>query len=357
MIGVDQDDPLSRPRPAQLPAGIAARMRVVAVPAGPLDLDPEHQAAWQAAISRVRGLAAAVVPVDVTPFLAVARMLYEGPWVAERWAAVGHLLDPDGPHLDPTVRAIIQRGRDVTGVEVFAGEHRLATLRRAAEGIWSEVDALLLPVTPGHPRLADVVADPIGVNSRLGTYTNFANLLDLCAVAVPAGVRGDGLPFGVQFVAPAFADEPLLDLAAAWCGEPIDAPVVPAGSTLLAVVGAHMSGLPLNPELLALGARLHYRARTAAGYRLYRLPANGIPRPGLVRTGDGPGGGIAVEVWQLPQQAVGVLADTTPAPLSLGRLGLAGGTSVLGFLAEEYGVRDAIDITRMGGWRTAIEQA
>jgi allophanate hydrolase len=357
VIGVDQDDPLSRPRPAQLPAGIAARMRVVAVPAGPLDLDPEHQAAWQAALSRVRRFAAAVVPVDVTPFLAAARLLYEGPWVAERWAAVGHLLDPDGPHLDPTVRAIIQRGREVTGVEVFAGEHRLATLRRAAESTWADVDALLLPVTPGHPRLADVAADPIGVNTRLGTYTNFANLLDLCAVAVPAGVRGDGLPFGVQFVAPAFADEPLLDLAAAWCGEPVDAPAVPAGSTLLAVVGAHMSGLPLNPELLALGARLHYRARTAAGYRLYRLPANGLPRPGLVRTGDGPAGGIAVEVWQLPQQAIGVLADTTPAPLSLGRLGLAGGASVLGFLAEEYGVRDAIDITRLGGWRTAIEQA
>jgi allophanate hydrolase len=357
VIGVDQGDPLSRQRPAQLPAGIAARMRVVAVPAGPLDLDPQHQVAWQAALSRVRRFAAAVVPVDVTPFLAAARLLYEGPWVAERWAAVGHLLDPDGPHLDPTVRSIIQRGRAVTGVEVFDGEYRLATLRRATEGIWAEVDALLLPVTPGHPRLADVAADPIGVNSRLGTYTNFANLLDLCAVAVPAGIRADGLPFGVQFVAPAFADEPLLDLAAAWCGEPVGEPAVAAGSTLLAVVGAHMSGLPLNPELLALGARLHHRARTAAGYRLYRLPDNGIPRPGLVRTGDGPAAGIAVEVWQLPQQAVGLLADTTPAPLSLGRLELAGGTTVLGFLAEEYGVRDAIDITRMGGWRTAIEQA
>jgi allophanate hydrolase len=357
VIGVDQLDPLSRPRPAQPPAGIAARMRVIAVPAGPLDLDPEHEAAWQAALSRVRTFAASVVPVDLTPFLAAARLLYDGPWIAERWAAVGHLLDPDGPHLDPTVRAIIQRGRAVTGVDVFAGEYRLAALRRATKSVWADVDALLLPVTPGHPRLADVAADPVGVNTRLGTYTNFANLLDLCAVAVPAGVRGDGLPFGVQFIAPAFADEPLLDLAAAWCGEPVDAPPVPAGSTLLAVVGAHLSGLPLNPELLAVGARLHYRARTAAGYRLYRLPAPGIPRPGLVRTGDGPVDGIAVEVWQLPQQAIGMLADTTPAPLGLGRLELAGGTSVLGFLAEEYGVRDAIDVTHMGGWRATIEQA
>ncbi|GAA4699076.1 allophanate hydrolase [Phytohabitans rumicis] len=349
----DPDDPWSRPVPARLPAGIAARMRVVAVPDAPLDLDPEHRTAWAAAVDRLRGLVAHVVPVDITPFLQAATLLYEGPWVAARYAAFGHLLEPDGPHLDPTVRQIVLRGRDIAGPDVFAGLERLATLRRTSEAVWPDVDALLLPVTPGHPRLADVAADPLGVNARLGQFTNFANLLDLCAVAVPAGERPDGLPFGVQFIAPAFADAPLLDLAATWCGEPVSPPPVPPGSTLLAVAGAHLSGLPLNHQLVGGGARLAFRARTAAGYRLYRLPGPGLPRPGLVRTGDGPAGGIAVEVWQVPHQAVGQLLDTLPGPLGLGGITLDDGTTVAGFLAAEHGVRDATDITASGGWRAA----
>ncbi|MDG4764595.1 allophanate hydrolase [Solwaraspora sp. WMMD406] len=353
----DPDDPWSRPLPARLPAGIAARMRVVAVPDAPLDLDPAHEAAWQAALTRLRHVAAHVVTVDVTPFLATARLLYDGPWLAARWAAFGHLLEPDGPHLDPTVRAIVRRGRDVTGPDVFAGLDRLAALRRDSEPIWSDVDALLLPVTPGHPTLADVAADPIGVNARLGRFTNFVNLLDLCAVAVPAGTRPDGLPFGVQFIAPAFADAPLLDLAATWCGEPATNAGLAedSGSIAVAVAGAHLTGLPLNPQLVELGGRLAYRARTAPGYRLYRLPGPGLPRPGLLHTGDGPAGGIAVEVWRLPHQAVGALLATVPAPLGLGSVELDDGSRVAGFLTEEHGVRDAVDVTAAGGWRAALD--
>lgn len=350
----DPADPWSRPAPPLPPAGVAARMRVVAVPDAPLDLDPDHEAAWRAALAALEGVAAHVVPVDIEPFLRAGRLLYEGPWLAARWAAFGHLLEPDGPHLDPTVRQIVRRGRDVTGAEVFAGLDRLAALRRASEAIWSDVDALMLPVTPGHPRLADVAADPIGVNARLGRFTTFVNLLDLCAVAVPAGARPDGLPFGVQFVAPAFADGPLLDLAAAWCGEPAAAPPLAEGTLLLAVAGAHLSGLPLNPQLVGLGARLRFRARTGGGYRLYRLPGPGLPRPGLVRTGDGPKEGIAVEVWEVPHQAVGALLDTVPAPLGLGSVELDDGTAVAGFLAEEHGVRDAVDVSAAGGWRAAL---
>jgi allophanate hydrolase len=349
----DPADPRSRPMPPRPPAGVAARMRVVAVPDGPMDLDPPHKEAWTAALDRLRGVAAHVVPVDIAAFLDAGRLLYEGPWLAARYAAVGRYLEPDGPHLDPTVRRIVLRGRDVTGADVFAGLERLAALRRQAEAVWADVDALMLPTTPGHPRLADVAADPIGVNARLGTYTTFVNLLDLCAVAVPAGERADGLPFGVQFVAPAFADAPLLDLAAAWCGEEASPPVVLPGATLLAVAGAHLSGLPLNHQLLASGGRLAFRARTAPGYRLYRLSGPGVPRAGLVRTGDGPADGIAVEVWQVPAQALGALLDTVPASLGLGQVGLDDGTAVAGFLATEHGARDATDITAAGGWRAA----
>jgi allophanate hydrolase len=349
LAGFDAEDPWSRPMPAAPDAGIAARMRVVAVPDRLTGLDPAHQRAWERAVDRAHRVAARVVTVDIEPFLEAARLLYEGPWVAERWAGFGHLLD--GPGVDPTVRAIVSAGRDLAAPDVFAALDRLATLRRRTEPLWADVDALLLPVTPGHPTLADVAADPVGVNSRLGTFTNFVNLLDLCAVAVPAGRRDDSLPFGVQLIAPAFADGPLLDLAARWCGEQERAAPVPPGWTLLAVCGAHLSGLPLNPQLVAWGGRLRIRARTAAGYRLFRLPGAGVPRPGLVNTGDGPAGGIAVEVWQLPQQAVGALLDAVPPPLGFGRVVLDDGSVVAGFTAPAEAVRDAADVSAFGGWR------
>lgn len=348
----DGDDPWSRTAPPRPPAGVAAQMRVIGVPVGPLDLDEEHRAAWEQAIVRACDVAAHVVPVDVTAFLDAAALLYGGPWVAERYGAFGHLLGRDG--VDPVVRSIVEAGRDVTGADVFAGQERLRALARTGEPVWDDVDALLLPVAPGHPTLAEVAADPAGVNARLGTYTNFVNLLDLCAVAVPAGSRPDGLPFGVQLIAPAFADGPLLDLAARWCGEPGEDPAAPPGSALVAVAGAHLSGLPLNPQLFGLGATLHHRARTAPGYRLYRLPGEGVPRPGLARTGDGPRDGIAVEVWRLSRQALGDLAGTIPAPLGLGTVVLDDGTGVTGFVLEEHGSRGATDVSPSGGWRAHL---
>jgi allophanate hydrolase len=355
LVGFDPDDPWSRPAPATPPPGIAGRMRVLAVPAGlpfleqpdgQAGLDPLHQAAWRAALAYAEGIAARLVPVDIGPFLAAARLLYQGPFLAERWAGFGRLLDADG--VDPTVRAIVSAGRDLAAADLFDALDALARLRRATEPIWAEADALLLPVTPGHPRLAEVAADPVGVNSRLGSYTNFVNLLDLCAVAVPAGNRADGLPFGVQLIAPAFADGPLLDLAARWCAEPVPETAEPAGDLLVAVCGAHMSGLPLNPELIRLGGSLAYRAGTAPGYRLFRLPGIGVPRPGLVPTGDGPAQGIPLEVWRLPAQAVGALLATVPAPLALGPVRLADGTVLTGFLST---VADGEDISGYGGWR------
>ncbi|MGI6876371.1 allophanate hydrolase [Amycolatopsis sp. 3B14] len=347
LVAFDEADPWSRPAPALLPPGVARRMRVIAVPDGPLDLDPEHEAAWQAALAHAARVAH-VVRVDVTPFLAAARLLYEAAFVAERLAAFGHLLD--GPGVDPTVRSIVRGADRYSGADAFAGLHELARLRRLAERAFTGADALLLPVTPGHPTLAEVAADPVGVNTRLGTFTNMANLLDLCAVAVPAGSRADGLPFGVQLLAPAFADGPLLDLAARWTGETV-AP--PATRTLLAVAGAHLSGQPANVDLVRLGGVLHSRARTGPGHRVYTVDGP-FPRPGLLHTGDGPADGIELEVWDLPEAAIGALLPTIAPPLHLGPLTLDDGSTVLGFVADTSCAAPARDITAYGGWRAYL---
>ncbi|MDX6221724.1 MAG: allophanate hydrolase, partial [Frankiales bacterium] len=311
----DPADAWTRPMPVSAPVGVARDFRVIAVPAGDLDLDPLHREAWDKAVEHARTVADRVVPVDVTAFLEVAQLLYGGPWVAERYAGFGHLLEDDAEGLDPVVRRVVLGGREVTGASVFGAMDRLAVLRRLTEPMWDEVDALLLPVTPGHPTLAEVAADPVGVNSRLGVYTNFVNLLDLCAIAVPSGRRSDGLPFGVQLIAPAFADRQLLDLASRWCGEPVTPPAPSVASIELAVVGAHLSGLALNPQLVSLGGKLVRRDRTSAAYRLFRLPGPGLARPGLVRTGDGPVDGLPVEVWELPLQGYATLQTMVPAPL------------------------------------------
>ncbi|WP_431918986.1 allophanate hydrolase [Amycolatopsis tucumanensis] len=344
LVAFDEVDPWSRPAPALLPPGVARRMRVIAVPDGPLDLDPEHEAAWLDALTHAARVAH-VVRVDVTPFLAAARLLYEAAFVAERLAAFGHLLD--GPGVDPTVRGIVRGADRYSGADAFAGLHELARLRRFAERAFTGADALLLPVTPGHPTLAEVAADPVGVNTRLGTFTNMANLLDLCAVAVPAGSRADGLPFGVQLLAPAFADGPLLHLAARWTGETV-AP--PSARTLLAVAGAHLSGQPANGDLVRLGGVLHSRARTGPGHRMYTVDGP-FPRPGLLHTGDGPADGIELEVWDLPEAAIGALLPTIAPPLHLGQLTLDDGSTVLGFVADTACADPTRDITAHGGWR------
>ncbi|MCU1676044.1 MAG: Allophanate hydrolase [Frankiales bacterium] len=356
----DPADPWSRSTPATLPVGVARQLRVIAVPSTPLDLDPRYAAAWDAAIAHAHTVAAHVVEVDVTAFLEAARLLYEPSFVAMRWAAFGAELVTGAAGVDDTVRAVVLPGRDAGAADLVAAQENVARLRRLAERIWPDVDALLLPTAPNHPTHDEVAADPIGVNGRLGTYTNFVNLLDLCAVAVPAGGRDDGLPFGVQLIAPAFADEPLLDLAEAWTGPAPGQADLRPGRSLVAVAGAHMSGLPLNGQLQRLGGELHSRARTAGGYRLYRLPGTGVARPGLVRTGEGRTGegradGIALELWDVPHQGIGALTDLIPSPLGLGSVMLADGRSVLGFLAEAAGTDGATDITAYGGWRAYLD--
>ena len=353
IIGFDPSDPYSRRMPAALPPGVAQHLRVIAVPDGPLDLEPEQEAAWQEALAYAASVAI-LVPVDIEPFLAAARLLYEAPFVSERTAAFGHLLEPDGPHLDPTVRAIVLRGGEFTAVQSWSAAHELARLRSLAERVFVNTDALLLPVTPWHPTLAQVAADPIGANSRNGVFTNMCNLFDLSAIAVPAGMRADGLPFGVQLLAPTFSDRPLMELASSWTGESKVEPwTADPTRTLLAIAGAHLTGQPANRELIELGGRLHARARTAGGYRMFTVPGP-FPRPGLINTGDGPAQGLEIEVWSLPSAAVTQLFARVAPPLHLGQVTLDDGTRIQGFACDSGAANTSHDISEFGGWRAYL---
>ena len=329
---------------------------VIGVPSVDLALDPVHDLAWKQAVERAHDLGP-VVQVDVAPLLEAAELLYAGPWLAERWLAFGNRMDND-PAVDPTVRTIVRRGEAITASEAFAGFGRLAELAREAEPVWSRIDALLLPVTPTHPTLAEVASDPVGVNTALGRFTNMTNLLDLCAVAVPGPPRGDGLPFGVQLLAPAGHDDVLVDLAATWCGEAVGAgtDITQPDSVLLAVAGAHLSGQPLNADLVGRGATLAFSTRTAPDYRMFVVDGP-LPRPGLTRLHDGSltGPGIEVEVWRLPAgQLAGFVGSVLP-PLALGPLELADGSSVLGFVCTADGADPDREITGHGGWRAYLE--
>lgn len=346
MATYDPDDAWSR-RASDLPRRRRGFGGVIGVPDIGLDLDPLHEAAWQETLAEAHRLGD-VVKVDVRPLLEAADLLYSGPWLAERWLAFGDKLDDD-PAVDPTVRTIVRGGASLTAAAAFAGFDRLATLARASEHLWTKLDALLLPVTPGHPTVAEVAADPIGANSRLGRFTNMVNLLDLCAVAFPGPDRADGLPFGIQLLAPVGHDLELIDLAAAWTGEDVPAS---GGDVLLAVAGAHLSGQPLNDQLVRRGARLAFAARTASSYRMYLVDG---PRPGLTRTltgADGPG--IEVEVWRLPATELGGFATTIDPPLAIGPVELSDGQQVLGFVCTADAADPARDITAAGGWRAYL---
>ena len=344
--GFDSDDPFSRapqPGPSGRPAtlGVPRAADLAALEDGPM------RDAWAAAVGRAAGLAE-LVELDLSAFLTTAQLLYAGPWVAERYAAVGAFLERGGDDIDPTVRRIVLGGAALSAADAFAGLYRLAALRREAEAAWRVVDALLIPTAPRHPTHAEVAADPAGVNAQLGVWTNFVNLLDLAAVALPADARSDGLPFGVTLVAPAWSDAALLRLAGAWeRGEEAEVDV--------AVVGAHLSGMARNPELRDLGARLVQTTHTAPAYRLYDL-GDGTGRPGMVRDVDA-GTRIEVEVWRLGAAGFGRLVASVAAPLAIGSVQLADGASVKGFLCEGHAVAEAEEITRFGGWRSFLYAA
>jgi allophanate hydrolase len=367
----DAGDAYARPaRSGPLPVNDLTGMRIAVPRAGVLeaDCDAAALAAQARAIDALTAQGTVPVEVDIGPLLEAALLLYEGPWVAERYAAIRTFFDATPEAVHPVVRAIIARARDYDARAAFEADYRLMTLRRAAESIWQGCDALLLPTSPTHYTVDAVLADPIATNSRLGRYTNFVNLIDLAAIAVPAGQGGTGLPVGVTLLAPAHADRFLLSVAArlhaalnATCGcgiarvpEPAASTAPPPGSYALAVVGAHMSGLPLNHELTARGARFLRRTRTAPAYRFYAMEGR-IARPGLVAVAAG-GGAIEAEIWAIPADALGGFLAGIPAPLGLGRLMLEDGSEVIGFICEPGRLGAARDITALGGWRAYLAE-
>ncbi|MFI0351158.1 allophanate hydrolase [Actinomadura sp. 9N407] len=302
------------------------------------ELDEGWAEAFRSAAERLEAAGARLRPVDLAPFAEAAAMLYEGAFVAERYTAVGDFIDKHSTSdLDPTVAGIIRRARDIPAHRLFADQAELDALRSRARTALGDADALLLPTTPGHPTLAEVAADPLGSNARLGRFTNSTNLFDQAAVAAPAGTV-NGLPFGVMLIGPAHTDDRLARIAAL---------LTPPAR--VAVVGAHLTGQPLNLQLLTLGARFDRTTTTASIYRLYALPTD-PPKPGLVRVSED-GAAIEAEVWELPPEGLGALLAALPRPMTLGSVELADGSRVPGFLCEPSALHGATDITPYGGWR------
>ncbi len=315
--------------------------------------DAQAEAAYAADLEKLRGLGAELIEIDFEPLHAVARLLYEGPWVAERYAATKPLIEENPGAFHPVTLEIIGGARGLTAVSAFEAMYRLADLRRQTAPIFDNVDCLAVPTVPRMYTVAELEADPIALNSNLGTYTNFVNLLDLSAISVPAGRRGDGLPSSLTLVGPAGADGHLAGIARAIEGTSGDKAAKAApGRIEIAVVGAHLSGLPLNHELTRLGGTFVRATETAPEYGLHALGTT-PPKPGLVRVASG-GSRIAVEVWSLDAEGFGRFVAGVPAPLSIGTVTLADGTRPKGFLAEAAATAGTKDITRYGGWKAYL---
>ena len=373
IAGPDPADPFSRPRPVHAVGPMPDGLKLgVPLPGQRLFFgDRASEAAYDAALARLSGLGAKIVEIDVEPFYATARLLYEGPWVAERYLTARALIASSPESLHPVTRQVILSGAHGTAADAFAAFYQLEELRRVRDRTFRSIDALVLPTAPTIYAIDEVLADPIGLNSRLGTYTNFVNLLDMCGLAVPASIRPDGIPFSVTLLAPAGDDAALAAIGRefhAATGLPLGAlqhpqpplarlPAAPAeGEIPIAVVGAHLSGMPLNGELRAAGGRLIERTATAPHYRLYALAGTRPPKPGLLRVQKGAGAAIEVEVWALSEAAFGRFVAAVPSPLSIGTLELDSGRSVKGFLVEAEAVAGARDISSFGGWRAFMVQ-
>ena len=364
--GPDAGDPYSRSL-ALWPDACPTEVRI-AVP-DPLEFYGDDQArqAFDRALELLDACGGRRSHFDIAPFLEAAALLYEGPWVAERMAAIRVFFESHAAAMHPVVREIISGAAKYNATDLFQGERRLAELRKATARVWDSADVLVVPTAPTAYRIPDVLADPFRTNRRLGHYTNFVNLLDLAALAVPSSMRADGLPIGITLIGPAGSDRMLADLGQRFhqrtnltlgaLGETLPPPVaLPRGEdgVSVAVVGAHLRGLPLNRELVERGARLERTARTAAKYRLVALPGTTPPKPGLVRD-TAAGGAIEVEVWRMPATSFGSFVAKIASPLGIGSIELDDGDRVQGFLCESWASVGATDITRFGGWRAYLK--
>ncbi|MFV0405887.1 MAG: allophanate hydrolase [Propioniciclava sp.] len=346
MSGPDPTDPLAHPVPERASRHLTPR---IGVPTADqlTRLDPGWTEAFASAVEQWRQRGAEIIEVDIKPLLEAATLLYDGAFVAERYTAVGAHIEAHreliGQDLDPTVAGIILAGADPAAWQLFADGERRDGLWREARRVLDGIDALLTPTTTGHPTLAAVAADPVLANAKLGRYTNFCNLLDCASVALPAGTA-NGLPFGVMLTAPTGSDARLADLAHRFRSPELE----------LAVFGAHMSGQPLNHQLISAGGSLVGSVTTAPEYRLYALPTT-PPKPGLVRVETG-GSSISGELWRLPAAGFGSFVAGLPAPMSIGTVGLGDGREVSGFLVEPIAVDPEGDITAHGSWRAYLDR-
>lgn len=347
------------PRPAGEPRIAASFNFGIPQPDQLKGLAPQEAAVFSAALQRLRAAGGTAVEVDVAPLLAAASLLYSGPWVAERTAVLESLLQNRPTAIHPVVRAIVTAGKGVSAVDTFRGQYALQEYMRFAEELWDRIDVLALPTTPTIYRRSEVMAEPFALNAHLGLYTNFVNLLDMSAISLPAGFRANGTGVGVSLIGPAWADESLLALAARYAS----VGVVPRAPELdktprpslvqLAVVGAHLSGMPLNWQLTTRNARLVRATRTAPGYRLYAMAEQSPPKPALAHVGTG-GGSIEIEIYELDVSAFGSFVAEVPAPLAIGSVSLEDGSVVRGFVAEPRALTGALDITTHGGWRAYL---
>ncbi|AGB77854.1 allophanate hydrolase [Enterobacteriaceae bacterium strain FGI 57] len=360
--GFDSEDAYSRSNPATAPATFSQNP-VLAIPDALVFFDDSAaEQAWQAALGALRESGVTLKPIDFTAFYQLAEQLYQGPWVAERTVAVGDTLNhPE--QMDPTVHTIIAAGLNYSAVEAFKAEYLRAELARKIQTALAEVDALVVPTSPTIHTLADMAREPIRFNSQFGTYTNFTNLADLSALALPAPFRADGLPAGITLLAPAWHDRALADFGRRWQQQlalPLGAtghafpaiyPSLPLSEhhVRVAVVGAHLRGMPLNFQLTQRDAVFVEATETAARYRLFALANTQPPKPGIVRDTDG--AAIQVELWDIPLARFGEFVAEIPAPLGIGSLELADGRWVKGFICEPAALNDATDITEFKGWR------
>lgn len=365
MEGPDAQDSYSQARPCIAKHTPLSQLRVGVPEARKLSSDYEN--AFSAFLERMQPQTQRVQALPFDALFEVANLLYYGPWVAERVVGARSIYEQQPEALLPVIRQVLDVHRRFNAANTFNAQYQLQDLRQQAEKIWQQWDVLCVPSAPRHPSMAEVEADPIGVNSEMGTYTNFVNLLGWSAIAIPASQLPDGLPFGITLIAPGWREPDLVRwaqqleaqtaLTAGVTNRPVhNAGALPTwqvptqGETIeVAVVGAHLRGMPLNHELLACGARFREETRTASHYRLYALQATVPAKPGMARAEGG--AAIAVEVWDMPVANFGRFVAGVPTPLGIGTVQLQDGRNVKGFICEGHALLQATDITAFGGWR------
>jgi allophanate hydrolase len=372
MAGADGADPFSRDRPLGQISAFPGKLRLGVPRKGQLIFfgDTASERAYGEALERWTSLGATLVEFDLEPFYETARLLYEGPWVAERYLVIRNLLASSPDSIHPVTREITAAGARLTAADTFTSLYRLQGLRRIAERSFAHLDAIVLPTAPTAYSTAQVLANPIELNSRLGTYTNFVNLLDLCGLALPAAMRPDGIPFGITLLAPAGCDAELASIGRAFHADTkltmgakgLTQPLLAAPSTSLvgdeiaiAVVGAHLSGMALNGELQALHGRLLETTTTSPDYKLYALDTT-PPKPGMLRVDADTGTAIKLELWALSAAAFGKFVAAIPSPMASGTIRLADGRDVKGFMVEPIAAEGARDISAFGGWRAFMAE-